>query len=573
MISKRLIGLVPESKRYILLSVIMQILSLFANAVFMYVVTDSIADAFSSRGIGNNISVLIMAAILTIGIRFLCNIVINRVSFLSSRAVKTALRSKLYKKLIQLSYKYNERFTLSELTQLSTEGIEQLEIYFAAYLPQFFYSMTAPVILFAILFPIHRLTAIVLLVCVPMIPVAIALVQTVAKKLLSKYWNKYTSLGSSFLDNLQGLTTLKIYNSDEYKNQEMNKEAEEFRKITMRVLSMQLNSIIIMDLIAYGGAALGIFTALMGLKSGSISMAQCFFIILISADFFIPMRQMGSLFHVAMNGMAASKKLFQIFESDTEDEDKKRDLANDREIVLENLCFSYDGKKEVLSDLNLRFNVGSYAIVGNSGSGKSTLASILSGKNKNYTGSCKIGGTELSNVKSDCLHKALVYIGYDSFLFKGTVRENLKIADENADDGKMWEVLKRVNLNGFFESENGLDTMLNERASNLSGGQRQRLALARALLFDSDIYIFDEATSNIDVESENSIMREARELSKSKTVIIISHRLANVVESDKIYVLDNSRLAEVGTHNELLKNNGHYADLWETQQSLERYVG
>lgn len=574
MISKRLIESVPKSKRYILLSVFMQILSLFANVGFIYVITRSIDEAFNNRGLTDkSISVLIIAVLLTVCIRFLCNIVINRISFLSSRAVKVTLRSKLYSKLINLSYKYNEGFTLSELTQLFTEGIEQLEIYFAAYLPQFFYSMTAPVILFAILFPIHKVTAIVLFAGVPMIPAAIAAVQSIAKKLLSGYWNKYTSLGNSFLDNLQGLTTLKIYNSDEYKNKEMNKKAEEFRKITMRVLGMQLNSIIIMDLIAYGGAALGIFTALLGLKDGNITMAQCFFIILISADFFIPMRQMGSLFHVAMNGVAAGEKMFRILNANVDDESKQKDLPDNKDIIFENLSFSYDGQKEILSHINLSFSIGSYAIVGESGSGKSTIASILSGKHKNYSGSCKIGGIELRDIKTSCLNKALAYIGHESFLFKGSVKENLKTADENADESKMWEVLKRVNLQGFFEGENGLDTMIDERAGNLSGGQRQRLALARALLFDSDIYIFDEATSNIDAESENAIMREARNLAKNKIVIIISHRLFNVIESDRIYLLDNSKIVQTGTHNELLENNGHYADLWETQQSLEEYVG
>lgn len=574
MINKRLVGMVPETKKYVALSVLWQVLSLICNVLFMYVVTRSLANVFTNKALNDELPLILKATTLTIFIRFMSNIVISRLSFLSSKAVKTNLRAGLYQKLLDLGYKYNEKFSLSELVQLSTEGIEQLEIYFAAYLPQLFYSMLAPVILFIVLFPIHRITAVVLLICVPIIPVAIALVQTLAKKLLSKYWNKYTKLGSSFLDNLQGLTTLKIYSSDEYKNNEMNREAEEFRKITMKVLSMQLNSITIMDLVAYGGAALGIFTALLGLKNGNISMADCFFIILISADFFIPMRQMGSLFHVAMNGMAASKKMFQIFDLDIENENEKNDFPNSSKIILDKLCFAYDdSNKEILSNLSLSFDVGSYAIVGESGSGKSTLAYILSGKNRNYKGSLKVGDIELKSIKRAGINKALAYIGHDSFLFKGTVRENLKMAAATATDDELWEVLKRVNLKAFFENENGLDTMINERASNLSGGQRQRLALARALLYDCNIYIFDEATSNIDAKSEDYIMKEAYRLSKSKLVIIISHRLANVVNADMIYVLDASSLVESGTHEELLKNKGSYAALYETQQSLEQYIG
>ena len=431
--------------------------------------------------------------------------------------------------------------------------------------------MLAPVTLFAVLSFVNFPCAIVLLICVPLIPMAIIAVQRWAKKLLSKYWGQYTALGDTFLENLQGLTTLKIYQADDFKQDEMNTEAEKFRKITMKVLTMQLNSITIMDLIAYGGAALGVILSILQYKADKVSLAGCLFIILLSADFFIPMRMLGSFFHIAMNGMAASDKIFRLLDLSETDE-KKEVIGEDCTIVCKNLYFSYEKDREILHGVNLEFPMGSFtSIVGESGCGKSTISAILMGRNKDYQGMVTVGGKELKKLNEGNLMENLTYISHQSYLFKGTVRDNLLMGCPAASDDKLWEVLQRVNLAEFLKSENGLDTFLTEKASNLSGGQCQRLALARALLHDSPVYIFDEATSNIDIESENDIMREIHALAKHKTVILISHRLVNVTASNKIYVLEDGNVAESGTHEDLVKLNGVYGKLWKAQQSLENY--
>jgi ABC-type transport system involved in cytochrome bd biosynthesis fused ATPase/permease subunit len=429
--------------------------------------------------------------------------------------------------------------------------------------------MLAPLTLFLYLAQINLPSAVVLLICVSLIPVAIAAVQTWAKKLLSKYWGQYTALGDTFLENLQGLTTLKIYQADEFKQQEMNEQAERFRKITMKVLTMQLNSITIMDLIAYGGAALGVILAATQYQGGHVTLTGALLIILLAADFFLPMRLLGSYFHIAMNGMAASDKIFRLLDL-PEPEHGANQVPADCTIVCRNVRFSYQEDREILHGIDLNFPQGSFtAIVGESGCGKSTLAALLMGRNRGYTGSITVGGVELRNISESSLMEKFTYVSHQSYLFKGTVRDNLLMGKPCAADGELWAALERANLADFLRGENGLDTQLTESAANLSGGQRQRLALARALLHDSPVYIFDEATSNIDVESENDIMAQIFDLAKTKTVLLISHRLANVVGADCIYALDNGSIAEYGTHSELLTQNGLYAKLWDVQQILE----
>ena len=482
------------------------------------------------------------------------------------------MRERIYSKLLDLGAFYNSQLKTSEIVQVAVEGVDQLETYFGQYLPQFFYAMIAPVTLFAILSRIDFKAALVLLICAPLIPVTIVAVQKFAKKLLSKYWGQYTELGDTFLENLQGLTTTKIYRSDEFKHKEMNRQSENFRKITMKVLTMQLNSITVMDLIAYGGAALGIILAVSRLKSGNTDMYGCIMIILFRADFFLPMRLLGSFFHIAMNGMAASEKIFKLLDLSTEKVVSDVKPAG-FDISCRNLYFGYDEKHHVLQDINADFpNKNFIALVGESGCGKSTLASIIVGKNKNYIGNISVGGVELRNLSEDELLKDITYIGFQSYIFKGTVRENLLMGKKNATEDEMWSALKNVNLDGFIRFENGLDTKLNEMGSNFSGGQRQRLALARALLHDSSVYIFDEATSNIDADSENIIMRRIYKLAGEKTVILISNRLANVVKADKIYVLAGGSIAEQGTHDDLLAQKGVYANLWNSQLELENYI-
>lgn len=570
MIDKRLIRTVRESKKYIAWNVIYQWISLVANITMMVSIADLLSRLFANTADRENFVCTVIVVAAAVGIRYFCAVQSAKMGYLSSKAVKKVLREKIYRKLLRLGSSYKEKAQTSEIVQISVEGVEQLETYFGAYLPQFFYAMLAPLTLFIVLGFVNVPAAAVLLVCVPLIPAAIAAVQTWAKKLLSKYWGQYTALGDTFLENLQGLTTLKIYRADDFKNDEMNVEAEKFRKITMKVLTMQLNSITIMDLIAYGGAALGIVMSVTQYSKGNVSLAGCLLIIMLSADFFIPMRQLGSFFHIAMNGMAAGQKIFRLLDL-PEAEEKKADCPKG-DIVCRDLHFSYDNDREILSGVNMTFKRGAFtAIVGESGCGKSTISAILTGRNKGYGGSVSVGETELSEIREADLMENITYISHQSYLFKGTVRDNLLMGKPDASDSELWEALERVNLADFVRNEKGLDTGLSEKASNLSGGQCQRLALARALLHDSPIYIFDEATSNIDVESENDIMNEIQNLAESKTVILISHRLVNVVKADAIYVMVNGKIAESGKHRELLENKADYEKLWEAQQRLENY--
>ena len=572
MINKRLIGTVKESKKYIAGNVACQWVSLAANIAMMGAIAHMLQSLYEGNTQDGQIGATAVIAVIAVIVRFVCAVLSSRMGYLSSKAVKKTLREMIYKKLLRLGTSYKEQANTSEVVQVAVEGVDQLETYFGAYLPQFFYAMLAPLTLFGVLSFISFPAAIVLLICVPMIPVTIVMIQRWAKKLLAKYWGQYTALGDTFLENLQGLTTTKIYQADEFKHREMNEQSEHFRRITMKVLTMQLNSITIMDLIAYGGAALGVILATTQFRAGRIDLAGCLMIILLAADFFLPMRMLGSFFHIAMNGMAASDKIFRLLDL-PEPEQKTAAVPKDCSIECKELHFSYEADREILHGVNMTFPKGSFtAIVGESGCGKSTIAAILMGRNKGYTGGITVGGTSLSEISEESLMENFTYISHQSYLFKGTVRDNLLMARPNAGEDTLWQVLEQVNLADFLRSEKGLDTVLNEKASNLSGGQRQRLALARALLHDSPVYIFDEATSNIDVESENDIMAEIHQLAKTKTVILISHRLANVVGADNIYVLDKGNIVENGNHDALLATNGAYAKLWNAQQALENYT-
>ncbi len=571
MINKRLIGTVPDSKKYIAANVLCQWLALLANIVLMAAVARLLAGLWQNTVEPRSLAALGAVGAAALAVRFVCTALASRMSYLSSKAVKKTLREKIYRKLLRLGSSYKEQVNTSEVVQVAVEGVDQLETYFGAYLPQFFYAMLAPLTLFGVLAFVSLPAALVLLVCVPLIPAAIVAVQRWAKKLLAKYWGQYTALGDSFLENLQGLTTLKIYQADAYKQQEMDRQAEQFRRITMKVLTMQLNSITIMDLIAYGGAALGAILAATQFAAGRISLDGALLILLLAADFFIPMRLLGSFFHIAMNGMAASDKIFRLLDL-PEPARGSETLGDDLTIRCRDLSFGYQPEKPVLRGLELEIPMGSFtALVGESGCGKSTLSALLMGRNKGYTGSVTVGGLELRNIREDSLLGAFTYVSHQSYLFKGTVADNLRMAWPDASDDALWQVLEQVKLADFVRSEQGLDTPVAERGSNLSGGQCQRMALARALLADSPAYIFDEATSNIDVESENDIMEVIRRLAKTKTVLLISHRLANVEFADKIYVLEKGRLAESGSHGVLLARGGCYARLWNAQAELENY--
>ena len=573
MINKRLVRLLSDGKKYIYGNIFFQWINLIANIVAIFLISDFISDSYYGKVTDTKLIRLIIILAIAVLARVICNIASNKMSYLSSKKVKQVLRHKIMEKMLTLGSSYNEKVRTSEVVQVSVEGVEQIETYFGLYLPQLFYSLLAPLTLFAVIVFMSFTPAIVLLLCVPLIPISIAAVQTFAKKLLAKYWGKYTGLGDTFLENLQGLTTLKIYQADEYKNKKMNEEAEEFRKITMKVLTMQLNSITIMDIVAYGGAALGIILTVKQFVAGNIRLDQAIAIILLSADFFIPMRQLGSFFHIAMNGMAAIDKIFKILDLEVPEE-KTMSLPGKGSIKVENLSFSYDESHNVLNDISIELlEQGMVSLVGASGSGKSTMASLLMKRSKNYSGKIFVGEVDFNEISEKSVMDNITYISHSSYIFKGTVRDNLLMAKADARDEELWDVLKKTNLADFFEADNGLDFEIAEAGGNLSGGQKQRLALARGLLHDSRFYIFDESTSNIDVESEEVILEQIKELAKHKGVLMISHRLANVVSSDKIFVLEKGQLKEEGTHEELLTTHGIYSTLWETQQSLENMRG
>lgn len=573
MINKRLVRLLSDGKKYIYGNIFFQWINLIANIVAIFLISGFISDTYYGNVTDAKLVRLIVILAIAVLTRVICNVASSKMSYLSSKKVKQVLRHKIMEKMLTLGSSYNEKVRTSEVVQVSVEGVEQIETYFGLYLPQLFYSLLAPLTLFAVIVFMSFTPAIVLLLCVPLIPISIAAVQTFAKKLLAKYWGKYTGLGDTFLENLQGLTTLKIYQADEYKNKKMNEEAEEFRKITMKVLTMQLNSITIMDLVAYGGAALGIILTVRQFVAGNIRLEQAIAIILLSADFFIPMRQLGSFFHIAMNGMAAIDKIFKILDLEVP-EVKTLDLPKSGSIKVENLSFSYDEDKNVLNDISIEIaDRGMVSLVGASGSGKSTMASLLMKRSKNYSGKIFVGEVDFNEISEKSVMDNITYISHSSYIFKGTVRDNLLMAKVDAKDEELWKVLKKTNLADFFEADNGLDFEIAEAGGNLSGGQKQRLALARGLLHDSRFYIFDESTSNIDVESEEVILEQIKELAKHKGVLMISHRLANVVSSDKIFVLEKGQLKEEGTHEELLAMHGTYSTLWETQQSLENMRG
>ncbi len=572
MIKKRLVRLLDDSKKYIIQNVLWQWMGLLfqIGAVGAAgILLEHVAEGTLTEGI---LFLSAAAAVSSAGVRFFCEKQSAKASFLASVDVKRVLREKIYEKLVRLGASYKELTATSEAVQLSAEGVEQLETYFGKYLPQLFYSLLAPLTLFCVLSFVNFKASVILLICVPLIPISIVAVQKFAKRLLSKYWGTYTELGDSFLENLQGLTTLKIYQSDRQKAEEMDREAEQFRKITMRVLTMQLNSISVMDLVAYGGAAAGMIVVVREYLTGNLGLAGAFTIILLASEFFIPLRLLGSFFHIAMNGMAASDKIFRLLDMPEKEKGTEELSADKLDITFENVEFAYEKDRKILDSICFSIPHGNFvSLVGESGCGKSTIASLIMGRNRNYGGKISIGRKDLAKISEESLMKHITMVRHNSYLFKGTVEENLRMGKPEAQENELKEVLRKVNLWDFLNTQEGLKTRLLERGSNFSGGQCQRLCIARALLHNTPVYIFDEAASNIDVESEEIIMEVIRGLARTKTVLLISHRLANVKKSDRIYVLDQGRMAEQGSHEELLKKNGVYAKMYRTQRNLEEY--
>lgn len=586
MINKRLINLCKDSKKYIILTVLSNWLAVICNIFIIFTVGEfinkiAVMDNFTIKALGDfylwnrlNLKVAGVIIIALMALRFICNYLYARYSNLASAKARVTLRELIYKKLLNIGTGYTSVESTSAVVQVMVEGIEQLEVYFGKYLPQFFYALLVPVTLFIFMSFISIKAALVFILCVPLIPISIIAIMKVAKRILKNYWKSYSNLGGTFLENLQGLTTLKVFNVDEERHEKMNEEAESFRKITMKVLSMQLNSITIMDLVAFGGSAAGIITALIQFQRGEILVGSLLVIILLSSEFFIPLRLLGSYFHIAMNGMAASDRMFGILDA----KERKKEIAsedvsnlNKIEVEIRDLHFSYDGEREVLKNINMEIKPGELtAIVGESGSGKSTIASLLINTYSSSKGKILLNGMNIENISLENIYDNIGLVSTNSHIFNGTIEDNLLIGKPKATEENMEEALKTARLYDFVKGlPHGLKTDVGQGGSALSGGQKQRLALARTILADRGMIIFDEATSNIDVESEEDIWQVIYELSKKKTILVISHRLASVKGAQKIYVMNKGEVIEAGTHEELMEKKEHYFKMVEKQKELE----
>ena len=571
MIDKKLLALLGHNKKYIFYAVGLMIVGLFANLAITASICYAIQYAAEYTSSGSNAQGFILPAVIVIiamAIRYVTSRMIGNLKDTLGRNVKKDLRQKIYDKIIKLGVRTTDNMSMAGLTQLSMEGVEQLDLYYSAYIPQFFYAMIAPIILFIVTVRINWAVALVLLACVPLIPMSIIAVSRYAKKIFAKYWGKYTSMGDSFLDSVQGLKELKIFQADAAQNIKMNETSEEFRKITMKVLVMQLASTTIMDMVAYGGAGLGIALTIHAVVNGSLSAYAALFLILVAVDFFLPLRAFGSAFHIAMNGASAGNKILSLLAQP--DPVWGNETVASTEITVKDVTFSYDGKRDVLKHASMNFgSTGMCAIVGESGSGKSTVVNLLLGAYHPQQGSILVGNKPLETLSRESYYSHISVVSYNTYIFNETIRQNFMLAKDNVTDEEIYSALKKVNLYDFIIDNGGLDKVITEDAANISGGQKQRLALAINLVANKDIYIFDEATSNIDIESEAIIMNNIKELSKEKSVIVISHRLANVIAADTIYYIEDGEVKEHGTHNELMNMHEGYAKLYTTQKKLE----
>lgn len=571
MIDKKLLALLGENKKYIFYAVGLMIVGLFANLSITASICYAIQYAAEYASSGSDAQGFILPAIVVViamVIRYVTSRRIGDLKDTLGRNVKKDLRQKIYDKIIKLGVRTTDNMSMAGLTQLSMEGVEQLDLYYSAYIPQFFYAMIAPIILFVVTVRINWAVALVLLACVPLIPMSIIAVSRYAKKIFAKYWGKYTSMGDSFLDSVQGLKELKIFQTDAAQNIKMNETSEEFRKITMKVLVMQLASTTIMDMVAYGGAGLGIALTIHAVVNGSLSAYAALFLILVAVDFFLPLRAFGSAFHIAMNGASAGNKILSLLAQP--DPVWGNETVDGTDITVKDVTFSYDGTRDILKHASMNFgSTGMYAIVGESGSGKSTVVNLLLGAYHPQQGSILVGNKPLETLSRESYYSHISVVSYNTYIFNETIRQNFMLAKADVTEDEIFTALKKVNLYDFIVENGGLDKVITEDAANISGGQKQRLALAINLVANKDIYIFDEATSNIDIESEAIIMNNIKELSKEKSVIVISHRLANVIAADTIYYIEDGEVKEYGTHNDLMNMHEGYAELYTTQKKLE----
>ena len=572
MFDKRLFSLVPGVMRHIAGNVALQWLALLANVVLFVSVGRLLQSVLAGGATGIDLARTLLVAVVAVAVRLVCQAQATKQGLAASALAKQRVRTLVYDKLVRMGPSYRETVATSEATQLCVEGIEQLEAYFGSYLPQLFYSLIASVTLFFCLAPLCTPAAVVLLCCVPLIPISLMAVMKIAKRIMGDYWHSYTDLGALFLESIQGLTTLKVFGADEERHRRMNEEAEKFRKATMRLLTMQLNSVIVMDIFAFAGAAAGIVVMLNSYAVGTVTFAGAFAFVFLAADFFIPLLTLGSFFHTATGGMAAAERMYRIIDAPEPACGTQAVTCTSVGIECRNVSYSYDGTRTVLQNADFTARPGGFVgITGASGSGKSTLAGILTGANLSYTGSVTIGGIDLRDISAESLRDTVTYVGFRGFLFAGTVRSNLLMARAGANDDELWEALSRCRIDDFVRRSGGLDAPVSAEGTNLSGGQRQRLAMARALLHDTPVYIFDEATSNIDADSEASIIDAVAELARTKTVVMVSHRLAALRGCDKVYVFEAGRVVQTGTHEELAKQDGPYASLWARQAELEDF--
>lgn len=571
MIDKNLLRLLGDNKKYIFYTVGLMVLGLFANVGITASICWVINLAIHYDEYSGGATIFLwpaVCAVICIIVRYTVSRLVGDLKDTLGRKAKKDLRERVYNKIVKLGVRSTDGMSMAGLTQVSMEGVEQLDLYYSSYIPQFFYAMLAPFILFGITVWIEWRVAVVLLCCVPLIPVSIIAVSKYAKKIFAKYWGKYTSMGDSFLDSVQGLKELKIFKADEAQHTKMNETSEDFRKITMKVLVMQLASTTIMDLVAYGGAGIGIAMAILSVIKWELAPIAALFLILVAVDFFLPLRAFGSAFHVAMNGASAGKKILSLLEQP--DPVWGEETVTDTEIKVENVTFSYDGKRDVLKNVSMTFpKTGMTAIVGESGCGKSTVVNMLFGAFRPKSGAVTVGGKELESLSRESYYSHLAVVSYNTYIFNETIRANFMLANKAVTDEEIYGALEKVNLADFIRENGGLDKVITEDAANISGGQKQRLALAVNLVAHKDIYVFDEATSNIDIESEAIIMANIKALSREKAVIVISHRLANVTPADLIYYMESGELKESGTHSELMERNSGYAKLYTTQKNLE----